>query len=341
MDEPFTARMKDVAALARVSIGTVSNVINRPEAVSPSTRQRVLAAIEELGFVRNDSARRLRGGHGSTLAYLTLDTGNPFFTDVARGIREEAEQHGLSVFLGDIGKDPHRQTTYLDLLERQRAEGVLVTPADDHDTRLRVLPQRGIPIVLVDRQLGEGFCSVTVDDVTGGDLAATHLIDLGHRRLGFVGGSAGVRQIGDRMTGVRNALERAGLDPSDLVLLPSEDLDVNGGRRGGERLAGLPGDRRPSGVVCGNDLVALGLLQQALRLGMRVPEDIAIVGYDDIEFAEAAMVPLTSVAQPRHLLGKTAAALLLAEMEHDPGHRHRQVVFQPELVVRASSRRHL
>ncbi|WP_394620264.1 LacI family DNA-binding transcriptional regulator [Lentzea sp. JNUCC 0626] len=339
MGEPLSARMKDVAARAGVSIGTVSNVINRPEAVSQATRDRVLTAIEELGFVRNDSARRLRGAPGSTLAYLALDIGNPFFTDVSRGITEEAEQHGLSVFLGDVGRNTHRQATYLELLERQRTEGILVTPADDHDERLRVLPQRGTPIVLVDRQLGENFCSVTVDDVQGGDLAATHLLELGHRHLAFMGGTENVRQIGDRVTGVRHAMTRAGLDPADLVVLPSEHLDVHGGRHGGERLAGLPSSRRPTGVICGNDLVALGLLQQALRLGMQVPDDLAIVGYDDIEFAEAAMVPLTSVAQPRHLLGRTATQLLLAEMEHKPDHRHRQVVFQPELVVRTSSRR--
>lgn len=330
--------MKDVAAQARVSVGTVSNVLNRPELVSERTRRRVLAAIADLGFVRNESARQLRGGGSRTLAYVVLDAANPFFTDVARGVQDAAEAAALAVFLCDSGQDRQRQAAYLDLLEQQRVEGVLITPVDAGDERLTLLPRRGTPVVLVDRRADGGHCSVSVDDVLGGDLAATHLHDVGHRRIAFVGGPGTLGQVADRLTGARRALVRAGADPADLTVLETAALTVREGRRAGERLAGLPSGNRPTAAVCANDLLALGLLQQAVRLGLRVPDDLAIVGYDDIEFAEAAAVPLTSVAQPRHLLGRTAAEMALEEARHLPGHRHRQVVFAPELVVRASTR---
>ncbi len=335
-------RMKDVAAHAGVSLGTVSNVLNRPEVVTERTRKRVLAAIAELGFVRNESARQLRGGGSRTLAYIVLDTRNPFFTDVAQGMQEAADTVGLAVFLCDSGQDRRRQSSYLDLLEQQRVEGVLITPVDRGDERLTLLPRRGTPVVMVDAHSPD-HCSVYVDDGAGGELAATHLHDGGHRHIAFVGGPASLPQVADRLAGVRRAYAQNGVDAGDLVVLETAALDIAEGRRAGARLAGLPASRRPTAAFCANDLLALGLLQEAIRLGLRVPEDLAIVGYDDIAFAEAAAVPLTSVAQPRQLIGRTAAEMLIVEAR-DRGsadvsvHEHRQVVLSPELVVRASSR---
>jgi LacI family transcriptional regulator, galactose operon repressor len=338
MSGPATPSMKDVAAHAGVSLGTVSNVLNRPERVSERTRTRVLAAIAALGFVRNESARQLRAGRGRTLAYVVLDAGNPFFTDVSLGVQEAADSAGLAVYLCNSGQDEARQAAYLDLLEEQRVQGVLITPIDAEDERLDLLPRRGTPVVLVDRDGGPERCSVTVDDVLGGDLAVTHLLDTGHRRIAFIGGPHVLGQVSDRMTGARRALERAGHDPSSMVVLETDALNVAEGRHAGERLAGLPAARRPTAAFCANDLLALGLLQRMMLLGLRVPDDLAIVGYDDIEFAQAAAVPLTSVNQPRHVLGRTAAELLLAEASGDGAHQHRQVMFDPELIVRASTR---
>lgn len=330
--------MKDVAAHARVSLGTVSNVLNRPEVVADRTRKRVLAAIAELGFVRNESARQLRGGGSRVLAYVVLDTRNPFFTDVGQGVQEAADAVGLAVFLCDSGQDRRRQSAYLDLLEQQRVEGVLITPVDRADERLVLLPRRGTPVVIVDGH-SRKHCSVSVDDVAGGDLAATHLLDGGHRHLAFAGGPPSLPQVADRLAGVRRAYARAGADANGLAVLSTAALDIAEGRRAGARLAGLPARSRPTAAFCANDLLALGLLQEAVRLGLRVPQDLAIVGYDDIAFAEAAAVPLTSVAQPRQQMGRTAAEMLIEEARvRGTDHEHRQVVFTPELVVRASSR---
>ncbi|WP_447008568.1 LacI family DNA-binding transcriptional regulator [Saccharothrix isguenensis] len=328
--------MKDVAARAGVSLGTVSNVLNRPDMVAERTRKRVVDAIAELGFVRNESARQLRGGTSRTLAYVVLDARNPFFTDVAAGAQQVADAAGLALFLCDGGEDRARQAMYLDLLEQQRVEGILITPVDADDPRIAALAGRGTPVVVVDRGAGPDRCSVSVDDVLGGDLAVSHLLDAGHRRIAFVGGPRSIGQVEDRITGAEQALARADAEP--LTVLETARLDVAEGRRAGERLAGLPASRRPTAAFCANDMLALGLLQQAVRLGLRVPEDLAIVGYDDIEFAAAAAVPLTSVAQPRQLLGRTAAELMLAEARHAVGHVHEQRVFEPELVVRDSTR---
>jgi len=341
--------IKDVAAQAGVSVGTVSNVLNRPDLVSDATRSRVQAAIAELGFVRNDSARQLRAGLSRTVAYVVIDAGNPFFTDVARGVEDCARQAGAAVYLCNSDEDAVREGEYLDILREQRVRGVLITPVDHQTDRLRTLPGMGIPVVLVDRAAQDptDWCSVAVDDVEGGDLAVTHLIELGHDRIGFVGGPQSIIQVTDRLRGARRAVERAGLPADTVTVMPTDGLNVAGGRRAGERIVGLPSRRRPTAVFCANDLVALGFLQQMTQQGLAVPDDMAIVGYDDIEFAGAAAVPLTSVRQPRYELGRTACELLLQEAidqqrgaaSGEPGHHHRQVEFTPELVVRASSGR--
>jgi len=328
--------MKDVAARAGVSLGTVSNVINRPELVSERMRRRVQAAIDELGFVRNEPARQLRGGGSRTLAYVVLDASNPFFTDVARGVERAADAAGLAVYVCNSAEDSRREAFYLDLLEQQRVEGVLLTPVDADSPHVEALAARGTPVVLVDRSAGPDLCSVTVDDVLGGDLAVTHLLETGHRRIALVGGPRAIGQVADRITGAELAIAR--VPGAELTVLETAALNVAEGRRAGERIAGLPALRRPTAAFCANDLLALGLLQQMVRLGLEVPDDLAIVGYDDIDFAEAAAVPLTSVSQPRHLLGRTAAELLLSEARGRGRHEHEQVVFAPELVVRASTR---
>jgi LacI family transcriptional regulator len=333
------AGMKDVAERARVSVGTVSNVLNRPHLVRAATRARVEQAIAELGFVRNDSARQLRAGSSRVVAYVFLDACNPFFTDVARGAEEASRESGLALMLCDSNGEAAREAEYLDLLSQLRVHGVLVTSADESGPLLRSLPARGVPLVLVDRRATDvdEWCSVGVDDVHGGEVAVTHLLEHGHERVAFVGGPLSIPQVADRHEGALRAFRTAGRATENLVVLETEALTIAAGREGAQRLSGLPGGRRPTAAFCANDLVALGLLQQMLHLGVAVPREMAIVGYDDIEFAAGAAVPLTSVRQPTHLLGRTATALLLDEARRDPDHRHRHVQFTPELIVRESS----
>jgi LacI family transcriptional regulator len=328
-----------VAAAAGVSVGTVSNVLNRPDRVAPATRERVLAAIAELGFVRNESARQLRVGRSRVIGLVVLDVANPFFTDVARGAEERAEAAGLAIVLCDSAESADRETAYLELLEQQRVQGVLITPVRESDGQLEQLRARGMPVVLVDRvSRSPAQCSVWVDDVSGGDLALSHLLESGHRRVAYVGGPFSIAQVRDRRDGAARAIERYGAGADSLAVIETPALNVASGREAGERLLRIPERRRPTAVFCANDLVALGLLQEMTRQRVRVPDDVAIVGYDDIEFAAAAAVPLSSVRQPRHQLGATGAALLIEEATEPDTHRHRQVVFAPDLVVRESSR---
>ena len=336
MNAPISIR--EVAAHAGVSVGTVSNVLNRPDIVAQPTRDRVNAAIKALGFVRNESARQLRAGRSRTIGLVVLDVANPFFTDVARGVEDEASMSGLSVILCNSDEQLPKETRYLELLEEHRVQGILITPVAGAGERLARLQRRGTPVILVDSRSPSGSqCSVAVDDVLGGDFAVSHLLEAGHERIAYVGGPLGLRQVADRLDGAARALERVGATVDDLLMIDTPALNVSAGQRAGATIAEMPTRQRPTAAFCANDLVALGLLQEMTRRRIRVPDDVAIVGYDDIEFAAAAAVPLSSVRQPRHQIGRTAAQLLLEEALGADGHQHREVVFQPELEVRRSS----
>ena len=332
-----TPSVKDVAAAAGVSLGTVSNVMNRPEMVAAGTKERVERAMAELGFVRNESARQLRAGTSRTLAYVMLDSTNPFFHDVAQGIEMAADDADLSLFICNSNSRAEREEVHIERLMQQRVQGILITPVNPDSPTLDEASRRGIPVVIVDRiRDGGGFCSVAVDDVFGGRVAIEHLAERGHTRVAFIGGPASIGQVRERLQGAREAWAELGLPDEDLVVLPTTALTVSEGREAGERLAGLPVRRRPTAAFCANDLLALGLLQQTIGSGHRVPDDLAIVGFDDIDFAAAAAVPLTSVRQPRQELGRTAARLVLDEATN-PAHVHEQAQFMPELIARAST----
>lgn len=327
--------IREVAARAGVSVGTVSNVLNRPEAVPETTVERVRAAIAELGYVRNEAARQLRAGRSTTVGLVVLDARNPFFTDVARGADDEAALRGLSVLIGNSDEQPERELRLLSHFEEQRAHGLLISPIGDDVTRLRELRERGIPVVLVDRSVpGSGFSSVAVDDVHGGELAARHLLDIGRRRIAYVGGPDVLRQVVDRAEGARRAV--ASVRGAVLEIVPVASLTVADGREAGERIAGLPPAERPDAIFAANDLIALGVLQALVQAGVSVPGDVALIGYDDIDFAAAATVPLSSIRQPSRTMGATALTIL-AEEAADPSLASRDVVFEPELVVRAST----
>jgi LacI family transcriptional regulator len=332
-----SASVIDVARHAGVSVGTVSNVLNRPERVARATRERVLAAIDQLGFVRNEAARQLRAGRSRTIGLVVLDIGNPFFTDLAAGVEAAAAEAGLSVVLCNSGEDLAREERYLNVLQEQRSFGILITPVSTKMTRIDEIREQGTPSVLVDRGASGRRCSVSVDDVVGGQLAATHLIQTGHRRIAFVGGPMSLNQVSDRLRGARQAATEAGLAPDRIIVIETPALNVSEGRASATRIAAMPKSRRPTAVFCANDLIALGVLQEMTRLRLSVPHDLAIVGYDDIDFAAAAAVPLTSVRQPRAQLGDAAAKLLIDEVLNPAEHTHRQVVFEPVLVVREST----
>ncbi len=327
------ATIHDVARRAGVSAGTVSNVLNRPSYVSADTRQRVLDAIEELGFTPNESSRQFPPGRGRTIGMVVADLGNPFFVDVALGAEAMAREAGAALVVCNSAEDASREEHNLDLLVQQRVQGVLITPVDEQNPRLGALLERGVPVVFLDRvSPTRNCCSVGTNDVYGGLLAGRHLVEKGHERIAFVGDPSGVRQMSDRYEGF---LESVGPGRSEVIIASNWRLDV--GREAGKELAGRPAEERPTAVFCANDLLAIGLLQELTHHRIAVPDDVAIVGYDDLVWAGAAAVPLTSVRQPREQLGRAATRLVIAEIEQGRRHQHEHVTFQPELVVRASS----
>lgn len=332
--------VREVATRAGVSVGTVSNVLNRPEKVAPATVVKVHRAIDELGYVRNDAARQLRLGRSRSIGLVLLDVANPFFTDLARGAEQVAESSSNSILLGNSDQNAAREARYLDLFEEQRVQGVLISPIDDVSERIRRLQHRGIPAVLVDRKSDLDLCcSVSVDDISGGRLATQHLLDTGRRRIAFVGGPITIRQIADRLSG---ALGAVGAVPgSTLEHIPLDSPTVLAGRAAGQALIERPPGARPDAIFAVNDLVAVGILQALILTGgARVPDDIALIGYDDIAFASTAVVPISSIRQPSELIGRTAVELVLEEsaaISSAAAHRHRHVVFQPELVMREST----
>ncbi|HEU5472917.1 MAG TPA: substrate-binding domain-containing protein [Actinophytocola sp.] len=331
------ASIKDVAERAGVSIGTVSNVLNRPEKVAAGTREQVLSAIAELGFVRNSSAAQLRAGTSSSLGLIVLDMANPFFQDVAKGVEDVATELGYALMLCNSDERGDRENRHLQVLEEQRVRGVLITPVSVGSDRLDALRRRGTPTVLVDRHDPRvDCCSVAVDDVAGGELAGAHLIGLGHRRIAYVTGPLGLRQCADRLAGLRRSVAAAGHDPDEVIeIVEAPALKARIGYEAARRRFddGPPVDA----AFCANDLLALGVLRAAISTGRRVPDDIALLGYDDIEFAADAAVPLSSIRQPTIHIGRTAARLLIEECDRPAAHAHQQVMFKPDLVVREST----
>ncbi len=331
--------MKDVAALAGVSLGTVSNVVNSPDIVSEPTRHRVTQAIAKLGWVPNESARQLRAGRSRSIGMVVLDIANPFFTDLVLAAEDHVTERGYSVQVSNSAQQPAREAAHLALLEQQRVGGVLLAPIGELDARVEELRRRGIPVILLDRARNRSdVCSVSVDDVEGGRLAVQHLLDQGHRQIAVVGGPGSLQQVRDRRLGAE--LARAATAGAQLLIVSTPAMDSDSGVSAARELLTLPAAERPTAVFAANDLLAIGVLQGFVSSGLAVPGDVAIIGYDDISFAASAAVPLSSVRQPRQGLGRRAAELLLEEIEaqrDDRPHEHRAVQFTPELVVRRSS----
>jgi LacI family transcriptional regulator len=325
----------DVARLAGVSVGTVSNVLNRPERVSPATRERVQDAIGQLSFVPNASARQLRAGTITTVGAIVLDIRNPFFTEVARGIEDRLAAADHTLMLASSDDDPEREARYLRLFVEHGVSGLLVVPTGDDLGPLLALASRGMNTVLLDMPSPTGsLSSVAVDDMEGGRLAGEHLLDLGHREIVMLNGTHAIRPCRDRLLGLQRAVERRGLDPSVIREVTLDTLDAGGAAAAIAPL--LDADRTPRAMFCVNDLVAIGVQREIRRRRPDLIGSVAIVGYDDIELAAELATPLTSVRQPAHALGYRAADILLGRTESGEPVREREI-FRPELIVRDSS----
>lgn len=326
--------LKELSDHLGVSIGSVSNALNRPELVSDRMRERVLRAADELGFVRNGLARQLRLGVGKTIGMIVLDFTNPFFAQLASACQSAAESHGFSLVVASSDQDEDKQDEFVRLFEEQRVLGVLAIPVGEPTEAMAAVSSRGTSMVLFEDATGsEGaFSSVAMDGHLAGQLAVRHLAERGRRRIAFVGGPIG--QVRDRWNGARQEALELGVS---LELLETGTQGIQEGRAVGEALARRQEPSRPDAVFAANDSLALGVLQAfVMHPELSVPDDLAIVGVDDIEWAQSAIVPLTTIRQPVEEIAAAAVQLLIAnggDSEAAPRH----TLLAPTLIIRGTT----
>ena len=330
--------IKDVARLAGVSVTTVSHVLNKTRAVNPGTQARVMAAVRTLGYVPSAVARSLKMNATHTIGMLVPNNSNPYFAELVRAVEDACFDAGYALLLCNTDDDVERQKVYLDVLAQKRVDGLVVASTSDDAQMSQLLAQTSIPMVLIDRAIAglERPC-VQTDHVQGGMLATNHLLALGHQRIACIGGPEQLHSSEQRVQGWQQAMRQVGMCPDLLVY---GDFSVNGGYLAMRTLLAAAPAARPTAVLACNDLMAMGALRAVHEYGLRVPQDVAVVGYDDIELASYTQPPLSTVAQPVQAMAQQALAWLLQGMQADktrPATSATQLLV-PALVTRASSK---
>ncbi len=326
--------LRDIAKKAGVSVGTASNVLNRPGIVAPETAKRVLQVIEEMGYNPNGYVKQMSAGHSRTLGLVVPNVSNPFFAEVARGVEDVAAKKNYAVFICNTNESNQREERFMSVLIEQMVKGVLITPTSLKPGHIKMLKERGISVTLIDAAgKTSNECSVSVNDVRGGEIAIEHLAELHHTNIAWVCGPETIPQAADRSKGVAAAAKSHKLQ---IQTIRAASMTFAAGEEVVADYLALPD--RPTAIFCANDLLALGMMRGLMARGIRIPDDVSLIGYDDIEFAPSAAVPLTSIAQPAYQLGTVATQLLLSECEGIEAHAHQEVNFQPELVIRNTTR---
>lgn len=327
------ASIHDVAQRAGVSAATVSHVLNASRFVSDETRQRVLSAVQDLGYIPSAIARGLRSRRTRTIGLIVSDVENPYFTEVARAVERRAADAGYTVVLGNTDEDPARERAIVQVMLSQRVDGIVLAPAaGDHDlAHLRTAQERQVPVVLVNRRLeGIAATTVTADADTGSYELTRHAIAQGHRRIAAVRGRLDTSTTQDRLRGYRRALEEAGIDDDPALV-------VMGGSKTGAAYEAtaqlLEVSPRPTCIYAFNNLMTEGVLLALKDLDVACPEEMSLVGFDDFRSARAITPPLTVVAQPTHEIGRVATELLLRRLD---GEDVEDVVLPTRLVIRGS-----
>ncbi|HEX6444152.1 MAG TPA: LacI family DNA-binding transcriptional regulator [Streptosporangiales bacterium] len=329
----MTTTIRDVAARADVSPATVSRVLNGRVEVRADLRERVLAAVAEMGYRPNGPARSLRTRATTVFGIIITDVQNPFFTSMVRGIEDTAQRAGYSVVLANSDEDPEKEQRYLEVAAAEQMAGVVLAPAQSNSRRLETLLDRGMPVVTVDRRLrGAPVDSVTVNNHKAAHDATTHLIERGRRRIAIIAGLLKTTTGSRRLAGYKAALKEAGLPVDDELVVPA-DFRLEGGYAATKDLLGRA---RPDALFASNNLMTIGALQALSEAGVAIPDDVAVVGFDDISWATALRPPLTAVKQPTYEIGCRAAELLLDRVAGDDA-PPRHLVLPAELVVRGST----
>lgn len=326
--------IRDVAHQAGVSVTTVSHVINETRFVSDELRQRVLAAMADLDYQPNALARSLRRKQTHTLGMILPDSANPFFAEVAHSIERASFARGYNAILCNSGGDLDKELVYANVLMEKQVDGIIFVAAGLSTEHIQAILAREVPLVVVDRDLpGIEVDAVLCDNLGGGYAATQHLIQLGHRRIGCITGPSDVTPSAERVMGYRRALAEKG-QPVDETLIQRGDFQFASGATAMHYFLSLP--EPPTAVFACNDLMAIGAISAATELRRRVPDDLAVVGFDDVALASFSNPPLTTIAQPKQEMGELAIDLLLARAADRAAPPQRRLL-PARLVVRRSS----
>jgi LacI family repressor for deo operon, udp, cdd, tsx, nupC, and nupG len=322
--------VKEIAAAAKVSVATVSRALQRPELVSEKTRERINEVVKRLGYTPNALARNLRTSRTRLIVALLPDIANPFFSEVIRGIEQVAYEKGYSVLLGETQSNLVREQAYADMVAARQVDGMITM-----FHRVPAIPMDGrLPLVNACEYVKDSaISSVYVDNVAAAEAAIDYLVALGHRDIAFIAGPSSSPICVDREQGYHLALERAGI-AVDPALTAVGDFSIEAGERAIEmfRTQG----RTFSAVFCSNDEMAIGAMRALSSAGLRIPEDVSVIGFDDIRFSRYTTPPLTTLSQPKNALGREAMTMLI-EILNDPAVPPRKRVLSAELVVRGST----
>ena len=330
------ASIRDVAELAGVSVSTVSHVINETRFVREDTQAKVLAAMKDLGYQHNRLASSLRrkDKRTNTMGLLIPDSTNPFFAEVLRGVEDACYDAGFSVFLCNSDNDPEKEYNYIEVLIGKQIDGIVLVSAGTYGESLSLLKEKALPFVLVDRKVsGSENDSVLADNKVGGYQATKYLIELGHKRIGCIGGPSLLNPSAARVDGYKQAL--AEYDLLDENLIFRGDFRAQSGTDASRAMFEL--ENPPTAIFACNDMMALGALHAADEANLNVPNDISIVGYDDIPLASFTRPQLTTIAQPGQEMGLEAAKMLISRIDN-PNLPPRQKLLSTLLVVRNSCR---
>ncbi len=326
--------IKDIAKAAGVSHTTVSRALRDDPRISEQTRNLVHRLATEMGYSPSAIARGLATGKTNTVGMVVTTISDPFVAPIVQGTERKAMEAGYSLLLSQSGADPERELAAVRLLRERRVDGVIVTASRVGELYTPLLSDLRVPIVLINNQKGgEYLHSIYVNDFAGARMAVEHLIGLGHRDIAYVACPERERSNRNRMSGYRAALESSGLPLNEeLIVQLSGKADMDRGAAVAEKFLSL--DERPTALFCYNDVTAIGALQALHEGGVRVPEDISIVGFDDVPISSVVCPALTTVAQPKEEMGVKAMEMLLALIE---GEERENIVVQPKLVIREST----
>ncbi len=326
--------IKDIARAAGVSPATVSRALNDSPLLRQETKARIRRLAAELGYEKNELARGLVKGVSGAIGLIIPDITNPFFADIARGVEKVAQARGYGVLLCTTEGDPQLEKAHLQLLRRKRVDGLLLTSVTAEDPHLQELVRAGIPFVLVSRLVRTLDAPFVVgDDRHGARLAVEHLVSLGHDKIGFIGGPANVQSSQDRMETYKAVLSEHGL-PLHPRWAVFASFTQEAGREWGRAL--LSRKDRPTAIFAANDLIALGVMEAAEELGVRIPEELSLVGYNNISYAALPRIQLTTVAQPASEMGEIAAEYIMDLIDGKARPKLRKVL-RPSLVVRRTT----